>query len=128
MGVHRFSALASPRMIWLVTGVVTALAVMLRLIHLGRPSRLVFDETYYVKQAYSLLHLGYEGQWAPGADPNFAAGIFTDLSTTADFVVHPAMGKWMIAAGMALAGPTEPFSWRIAAAVTGTLSVTLTVI
>lgn len=115
-------------MVWLITGLITALAGALRLVHLGRPSRLVFDETYYVKQAYSLLHLGYEGHWGEGADARFAAGIFTDLSTTADYVVHPAVGKWMIAAGMALAGPGESFSWRIAAAITGTLSVILTVL
>src|SRR5699024_3217577 len=84
-----------PWVIWLVTGLVTAFAALWRLVELGRPSRLVFDETYYVKQAYSLLHLGYEGRWAENPDINFAAGVFTDLSTNADYVVHPPLGKWM---------------------------------
>ncbi|MFV0254190.1 MAG: dolichyl-phosphate-mannose--protein mannosyltransferase [Beutenbergiaceae bacterium] len=114
---------------WLVTGVITAIAATLRLLHLGRPGRLVFDETYYVKQAYSLLTLGYEGDWA-GPDeeqPNeqFAAGDYSELSSEADYVVHPAVGKWMIAAGLRLLGPNDPVAWRISAAIVGTLSVLL---
>lgn len=114
--------------IWLVTGLVTALAAAWRLVDLGRPARLVFDETYYVKQAYSLLHLGYEGSWAEEANLNFAAGVFSDLSHQADYVVHPGIGKWMIAAGMAFFDPADPVGWRIAAAITGTLSVALMVL
>lgn len=113
---------------WIVTTLVTALAGVLRLVHLGRPSRLVFDETYYVKQAYSLLHLGYEGTWAEGSDPQFAAGDFSGLSPVADYVVHPGVGKWMIAAGMAFFDPSDPVGWRIAGAITGTASVALVVL
>lgn len=114
--------------IWLVAGAVTVFAAAWRLVELGRPARLVFDETYYVKQAYSLLHLGYEGRWAEEANVNFAAGTFTDLSTQADYVVHPAVGKWMIAAGMAFFDPADPVGWRIAGAVTGALSVLIVVL
>lgn len=113
---------------WIVTGLVTAFAALWRLVELGRPARLVFDETYYVKQAYSLLHLGYEGRWGEHPNPNFAAGIFTDLTDKADYVVHPAVGKWMIAAGMALTDPASPVGWRISAAITGTISVGLVVL
>jgi len=120
---------------WVVTLLVTAVAAVLRLLYLGRPGRLVFDETYYVKQALSLLQLGYEGDWVEyevgdeSRQPNerFAAGDYSQLSTEADYVVHPAVGKWMIAAGMRLLGPNDPVSWRVAAAVVGALSVLLLV-
>ena len=110
---------------WIGALLVTAVAGVLRLVHLERPARLVFDETYYVKQAYSLLTLGYEGDWNEEPDENFAAGDFSDLNPTADYVVHPSVGKWMIAIGMRLVGPESPWGWRISAAVIGTLSVLL---
>ncbi|QGH70911.1 phospholipid carrier-dependent glycosyltransferase [Pseudactinotalea sp. HY158] len=111
----------------MITAVVTAFAAVLRLVELGRPARLVFDETYYVKQAYSLLTLGYEGRW--GEDPNldFAAGDYSDLGTDADYVVHPSVGKWMIALGMRFFATNDPVGWRISAAITGILSVLLLV-
>jgi len=119
---------------WVVALVVTAVAATLRLLYLDRPGRLVFDETYYVKQAYSLLTLGYEGDWITwGEDdkqPNerFAAGDYTRLTTDPDYVVHPAVGKWMIAAGLRLLGPNDPVAWRISAAITGTLMVLMLVL
>lgn len=112
---------------WITTLVLTALAALLRLVHLDRPGRLVFDETYYVKQAYSLLTLGYEGQWADEPDENFAAGDFSDLNPQPDYVVHPPVGKWMIAIGMRLVGADSAVGWRISAAVIGALSVLLLV-
>lgn len=110
---------------WVVTLAVTALAALLRLLYLGRPGRVVFDETYYVKQAYSLLTLGYEGEWAEDPNERFAAGDYSMLSTEADYVVHPSVGKWMIAVGLRLLGPNDPVAWRISAAVVGALSVLL---
>src|SRR3954454_21247147 len=50
--------------------VVVIVASLLRLVGLAYPHELVFDETYYVKDAWTLMHLGYEGLW--GADPNTA--------------------------------------------------------
>lgn len=44
---------------WLVTGLITAIAFVIRLVDLGTPNKLVFDETYYAKDAYSLLRYGY---------------------------------------------------------------------
>ncbi|MFD1506984.1 phospholipid carrier-dependent glycosyltransferase [Georgenia yuyongxinii] len=108
---------------WLGPLVVTVLAGVMRLTGLNHPSRLIFDETYYVKQAYSLLTLGYEGQWAEESNPGFARGDYSGLSTTADYVVHPSVGKWMIAAGLKLFGADNGAGWRFAAAVVGTLSV-----
>jgi dolichyl-phosphate-mannose-protein mannosyltransferase len=108
---------------WLGPALVAAFAAVLRLAYLDRPARLVFDETYYVKQAYSLLVLGYEGDWNEEPDERFAAGDYSDLQTTADYVVHPSVGKWMIAAGIRLLGVDSPWGWRISAAVIGIISV-----
>jgi len=45
--------------------------------------------------------------------------------TPPQYVVHPPVGKWMIAAGMWLFGPDNPLGWRFGAALTGTLSILL---
>ena len=47
---------------------VTALAGVLRLANLGRPDAIIFDETYYVKDALALLRFGYERKAVEGAD------------------------------------------------------------
>ncbi|MFC4554017.1 dolichyl-phosphate-mannose--protein mannosyltransferase [Georgenia faecalis] len=109
---------------WIGPLIVTAIAAVLRLVNLNHPARLMFDETYYVKQAYSLLTLGYEGDWT-GDDANdrFKDGDFSDLTTDADYVVHPQVGKWLIALGMRLAGEDSGTGWRLAAALFGAASV-----
>jgi dolichyl-phosphate-mannose--protein O-mannosyl transferase len=40
-----------------------------------------------------------------------------------DYVVHPPVGKWMIALGLWLFGPESAFSWRFTSALVGTISV-----
>ena len=45
---------------WLAPLLVAAVGGFLRFWQLGRPHQLVFDETYYVKQAWSLLQYGHE--------------------------------------------------------------------
>ncbi|MEE6295738.1 dolichyl-phosphate-mannose--protein mannosyltransferase [Georgenia wangjunii] len=109
---------------WVGPIVVAVLAAVLRLVNLNHPTRLMFDETYYVKQAYSLMTLGYEGDW-PGEDVNdrFREGDFSDLSTEADYVVHPHVGKWLIALGLRVAGADNGAGWRLSAAIFGALSV-----
>ena len=110
---------------WLGPLLVGALAGALRFFRLGEPHQLVFDETYYVKQAYSYLQVGYELRWPEGADDSFTAGTPDVFSDTADFPVHPPVAKWMIAAGIRLFGVESSFGWRFAAAVAGTLMVVL---
>lgn len=111
---------------WLGTGIVAAVAAVLRLWDLGRPGTLVFDETYYVKQAWTLLQVGYEADWPEEPNPAFEAGDVDTYLTTADYVVHPPLGKWMIALGMrALGGADDPWSWRLASAVVGVVAVVL---
>ncbi|MFB2585920.1 dolichyl-phosphate-mannose--protein mannosyltransferase [Herbiconiux liukaitaii] len=105
---------------------VTLLAAVLRLVNLAHPSTLVFDETFYVKDAWTTWNLGYEATWPADADTRFAAGATDIFQTTASFAVHPPLGKWIIGAGMALFGADNPFGWRIAVAVCGILLVLLT--
>lgn len=60
---------------WLGPVLVAVLAGVLRFRHLGRPRDLIFDETYYAKDAWSMLRLGYEGVWPDRrtADPQLLA-------------------------------------------------------
>ncbi|MFD4501911.1 dolichyl-phosphate-mannose--protein mannosyltransferase [Streptomyces sp. NPDC058457] len=110
---------------WLGPLLVTALAGALRFWRLGRPRDLIFDETYYAKDAWALLHLGYEGSWPDRkvADPEILAHPqVIRLSDTGSFVAHPPTGKWVISAGEWLFG-LDPVGWRSMTAVLGTLSV-----
>ena len=84
-----------------------ATALLFRLWNLKYPKGFVFDEVYYAQNANSLLHHGVE------LDPKTGA---------AQFIVHPPVGKWMIAAGIKLFGYHE-FGWRISAALVGTISI-----
>lgn len=112
---------------WVTTGAVTALAAALRLPALGRPHVLVFDETYYVKDAWTLLNVGYEAVWEPEVDQDFAAGDVSRYSTDPSFVVHPQVGKWVVAAGLRLFGADDPVGWRFGVAIAGILTVLLLV-
>lgn len=114
-----------PRLGWLPPLLILFLAGALRLVNLASPNAIVFDETYYAKDAYSLLHFGYERNWAKDANDSFVAGAPAGILDSPEYVVHPPLGKWMIAAGMALFGDNNPFGWRFAAALTGTLSIAL---
>ncbi|WP_052460621.1 dolichyl-phosphate-mannose--protein mannosyltransferase [Microbacterium gorillae] len=112
---------------WIVPLIVVIVAALVRFIGLGHPATLIFDETYYVKDAWSLWHLGYEGSWPDGADAKFAAGdtmIFTDVGSR---VVHPPLGKWLIALGMVIFGNgADPFGWRFMTALLGVGTVLVT--
>ncbi|WP_343062519.1 dolichyl-phosphate-mannose--protein mannosyltransferase [Glaciibacter psychrotolerans] len=104
---------------------VTVLAAVLRLWNLGTPHSLVFDETFYVKDAWSLFNNGYESTWPDNADARFAAGETNIFTTEGSFVVHPPLGKWLIALGMAAFGADSSWGWRIATALIGILAVVL---
>ena len=108
---------------WMAPILTALVGGLLRFLRLGQPPSLVFDETYYVKDAYSYLQSGYERNWADKANGLFNQGIFTSLENTPEYVVHPPVGKWMIAFGMWLFGPDNTFGWRFSAAVVGTLSI-----
>ncbi|NVM99288.1 dolichyl-phosphate-mannose--protein mannosyltransferase [Arthrobacter sp. SDTb3-6] len=110
---------------WLAPVLTAVVGGVLRFVRLGQPHSLVFDETYYVKDAYSLLQSGYERNWAEKANDLFTKGDFSGLQGTPEYVVHPPVGKWMIAFGMWLFGPDSSFGWRFSAALVGTLSIFL---
>ncbi|MCH8566409.1 phospholipid carrier-dependent glycosyltransferase [Nesterenkonia sp. LB17] len=109
---------------WILPGLITLLAGILRVRDLGTPHLLMFDETYYVKDAYALLLTGYELVWPEDADDSWLAG---EAQPTGDgaYVVHPPLGKWLIALGLRGFGQDSAFGWRISAALAGTLAVLL---
>ena len=57
-----------------MTLVITLLAFLIRLHNLGYPNKLVFDETYYAKDAWSLLKFGYERNWPRAPTPRSSPG------------------------------------------------------
>ncbi|MDF2706075.1 MAG: phospholipid carrier-dependent glycosyltransferase [Nonomuraea muscovyensis] len=118
---------------WLGPLLVAAFGGIFRFVRLGEPHAVVFDETYYAKDAYALLLFGVERHTLgtaknPIADKRLITentDIWKQCAESADcasFVSHPPLGKWMIGAGEWLFGMT-PFGWRFAAAVVGTLSI-----
>lgn len=113
------------RTLWYWGGpiLVTLLAAVLRFWNLGHPQAIVFDETYYVKDAWTLLDNGYESSWPEGADADFARGDTDIFLDDPAYVVHPPLGKWMIALGMAAFGADSAFWWRASTALAGTVAV-----
>ncbi|GAA2370768.1 phospholipid carrier-dependent glycosyltransferase [Nonomuraea africana] len=116
---------------WVGPLVVALFGAVLRFVDLGRPKAVVFDETYYMKDAYSLLTWGVERVTVKDADKLILAGdaariwkqcAADKIGECASYVVHPPLGKWMIAAGEWLFG-LNPFGWRAAAAFVGALSI-----
>ena len=93
---------------WAWTALVTALAAGTRFWALGFPLAKSFDEVYYATEAQEMLRYGYEDN--------------RDYM----FIVHPPLGKWLIALSSAIWGDNS-FGWRIAPAVAGTLSVLIMV-
>ncbi|WP_263731825.1 dolichyl-phosphate-mannose--protein mannosyltransferase [Cellulomonas sp. SG140] len=109
---------------WLLPLAVTAFGGIIRFWRLAVPHNLVFDETYYVKEAYSLLVRGYEASWGQDPNPRFEAGDVSMLQVDPEYVVHPPVGKWMIGLGIQLGGGvTSSFAWRLSVAVCGTLAI-----
>lgn len=104
---------------------VMVLALLSRLWNLGYPNKLVFDETYYVKDALTLSLEGHEKSWPDGANQLFESGEIYGYLSDAAFVVHPPLGKWLIAAGMWLVGPEQSFGWRLSTALLGIATVAL---
>ena len=87
--------------------VIALISLALRVINLGSIKSFIFDEVYYVDGAHDLLKYGVE---VSGSKP--------------EFIVHPPLGKWMIASGIKVFGD-NPVGWRIATAVVGSLLILL---
>lgn len=124
--VERAAALARGRddlVAWVGTIGLTLLAFAMRLWHLDRPHAFAFDETYYAKDAWSLINHGYVRNYVDDANEQILEGRTTGLWTAdPSMVVHPEVGKWIIGVGQQLFG-MDPFGWRIMAAVVGSLMV-----
>jgi dolichyl-phosphate-mannose-protein mannosyltransferase len=97
---------------WTVTLVLTALAAVVRFVGLDRPTdggTPVFDEKHYVPQAWQVLRNG-----GVEDDPGY------------ELVVHPPLGKYLIAGGEWLFG-YDGVGWRFSAALAGVVCVLLVV-
>ncbi|WP_309053401.1 phospholipid carrier-dependent glycosyltransferase [Streptomyces sp.] len=104
---------------------VAAIAGVLRFWNLGKPHAVIFDETYYAKDAWALINRGYEGAWPKDVDKKILVDPGSvPIPTDPGYVVHPPMGKWVIGLGEKIFG-FEPFGWRFMVALLGTLSVLL---
>ncbi|EFA22901.1 dolichyl-phosphate-mannose--protein mannosyltransferase [Bifidobacterium gallicum] len=120
---------------WLLTLLVGLVAAVLRLFRLDQPRAVVFDETYYVKDAWAMLNTGVERDWpsklAVGnklvpINELFASGDTDHWLQSAEYVVHPPMGKWFIAWGLKLfGGAANPAAWRASVAIAGIIGVIL---
>jgi dolichyl-phosphate-mannose-protein mannosyltransferase len=86
---------------------IATISFLLRLNNLGSIKTLIFDEVYYVDGARDLLKYGVEVSGAQS-----------------EFVVHPPLGKWMIAAGIKVFGD-DSFGWRFTTALVGSLMILL---
>jgi len=104
---------------------VMLIASLTRLWNLSFPPKLVFDETYYVKDALSLSIEGHEKSWPDNANSLFESGQVFGYLGDAAFVVHPPLGKWLIASGMWLIGPEQSSGWRLSTALLGIATVGL---
>jgi dolichyl-phosphate-mannose-protein mannosyltransferase len=117
---------------WLGPLLVTAFGAFLRFNRLRVPRALIFDETYYAKDAWSILQHGVELKLLDSktANPLIVAGhtnFFAPCDHTSacgEYVVQPEVGKLLIAVGEWLFG-LNPFGWRFASAVFGSLAILL---
>ena len=97
---------------WIVTLTLTLIAGVVRFVGLDRPTdggTPVFDEKHYVPQAWQMLRNG-------GVEDNPGY----------ELVVHPPLGKQLIAIGEWLLG-YDGWGWRAAAALAGTITVLLVI-
>ena len=111
---------------WAGPLLVTLFGAFLRFNRLGLPHAVLFDETYYVPDAYSILKHGVEIDHVSNVNALLTRGSTHILEgTKGEYVVHPPLGKMLIAVGEWLFGLT-PFGWRFAVAVAGSLAILMT--
>jgi dolichyl-phosphate-mannose-protein mannosyltransferase len=95
---------------WAMTSFIAALAAITRLINLSQPTDAgtpIFDEKHYAPQAWQML-------FNHGVEDNPGYGL----------VVHPPVGKFLIAIGEAIFG-YNGLGWRFSGAVAGVVLVVL---
>lgn len=111
---------------WIVTVSITLMAFALRLHNLAYPPNLLFDETYYAKDAWAILQHGSERNWSEDANDLIVQGDLSGMLNTPGFVVHPPLGKLLIGVGESWFGMNS-FGWRFASLIFGTLLVFFTI-
>ena len=92
------------RLAWISAGVLGLLALVSRLWEISYPTDLLFDEAYYPPEGRDLLRWG------------------TEYNRGYTFIVHPPLGKWLIASGEAVFG-YDSVGWRFPSAVAGAIAV-----
>jgi dolichyl-phosphate-mannose--protein O-mannosyl transferase len=120
---------------WIGPLIVTLFAAFLRFNRLSVPDAIIFDETYYAKDAWSILKHGVEWNWVANPTNNadfvnnqiiagHTANLFQSCSGTGcgEYVVQPEVGKLLIAVGEWLYGLTS-LGWRVAPALFGSLAI-----
>ncbi len=96
------------RQAWVLTAILGVATLAGRLWGISYPKNLLFDEAYYPPEARELLTWGFE------------------YNRGYSFIVHPPLGKWLIAVGEQLFGYNS-FGWRFPSAVAGTIAVVVLV-
>ena len=107
---------------WAGPLLVTAFGTWLRFNRLSIPKTVIFDETYYVPDAFGILRYGVEHNYVAHRNTLITNGNTHIFTHGGEFVVHPPMGKLLVAAGEGMFGLT-PLGWRFAVAVAGSLSI-----
>src|SRR5580693_9718405 len=115
---NTFWGWAGPTLIMLFGG-------FIRFYRLSQPNAVVFDETYYVPDANSILRHGVELNHVKNVNTLLLKGNPNFLLKTGEVVAHPPLGKIMMAMGQWTFGLT-PFGWRFSVAVIGTVSILMT--
>ncbi|MFD4555007.1 dolichyl-phosphate-mannose--protein mannosyltransferase [Streptomyces sp. NPDC058469] len=114
--VTRWSAWGGPLLVTLMAG-------LMRFYRLGSPKAVIFDETYYAKDAWALVHRGFEVNWDKNAnDVILQNNGHIPIPSDAAYVVHPPVGKYVIGLGELIFG-FNPFGWRFMTALLGTLAI-----
>ncbi|MEI4273095.1 phospholipid carrier-dependent glycosyltransferase [Klenkia sp. LSe6-5] len=89
---------------WVLTGLLGVATFVSRLWDLSYPGDLLFDEAYYPPEANEVLEWGYE------------------YNRGYTFIVHPPLGKLLIAGGIKVFG-NDSLGWRFPSLVAGTVAV-----
>jgi dolichyl-phosphate-mannose-protein mannosyltransferase len=91
---------------WFLMSAITLAGGLARLAHLRYPRDLVFDETYYAKDACWYVEAAQ------------------DVCGMRQTEAHPPLGKWLIGTGIELFG-FESLGWRIVVLIAGTVTIAL---
>jgi dolichyl-phosphate-mannose--protein O-mannosyl transferase len=91
-----------------LVSLITLAGLALRVIRLGVPSKVMFDEIYYAKDACFYI---------------YSSQSICEIAAEQN-QIHPPLGKWLLALGIRIFG-YDAFGWRVAAAVAGALTIAL---